>query len=184
MARSYTHATSSSRITQLADHGNEADRMAALYDEYAAVVLGFLERIADDKEKAEELLQAVFLALPSRLHEFDPEKGRLLVWILRLARSLSEDGTNGRNAATKEPIRNAPGSVHENSTGEKPDQQVTRRLTPSGTMHASEKVHSVVELLYVKGYTFAQAAKELNVEEATVKQLVRTELKTYRKGQS
>jgi RNA polymerase sigma-70 factor, ECF subfamily len=182
MAQSYT--TRASRTASTQAHDDDAARMAALYDEYAAVVLGFLERIADDKEKAEELLQAVFLALPSRLHEFDPEKGRLIVWILRLARSLSADGTNGRNATTNDPIRKAPDSVHESSAGEKPGQQVARRLTPSETRHATEEVQSVVELLYVKGYTFAEAAKELNVDEPAVKLLVRTELKTYRKGQS
>ena len=57
-------------------NGNDAQVMAVLYDEYAAIVLGFLERLADDKDKAEELLQVVFLALPSRLNEFDPQKGK------------------------------------------------------------------------------------------------------------
>jgi RNA polymerase sigma factor (sigma-70 family) len=149
--------------------------LAMLYDEHAAVVLGFLEKIADDKAKAEELLQTVFLALPARLHEFDAQKGRFVVWLLQLARTIAGQGqksadfkTNGSNASTNTPIREQASNVPSSSNN------------PSRALTAGAE-HSVVELLYIKGYTFAQAAAELGVDERSVQLMVRTELKKYRR---
>lgn len=137
--------------------GDDAKVMVALYDEYAAIVLGFLEKITDERQKAEELLQAVFLSLPGKLSEFDPEKARFTVWILRLARTTALSAMNAGNEATNGQIHEAPQNVGEISK-------------------------SVVELLYVKGFTFAQAAAELGIEENAVRTLVRNELKTFRSG--
>jgi RNA polymerase sigma-70 factor (ECF subfamily) len=149
--------------------------LAMLYDEHAAVVLGFLEKLADDKDKAEELLQAVFLALPGQLHEFDPQKGRFVVWLLRLARTIAGQGqksagfkTNGNYASTNAPIHDEASNV--GSTDINPSRPLT---TGADT--------SVVELLYVKGYNFAQAAAFLGVDERAVQVMVRTELKKYRR---
>lgn len=149
--------------------------LAKLYDEHAAVVLGFLEKLTDNKDKAEELLQAVFLALPSQLHEFHAQKGRFVVWILKLARTIAGQGqktvdfkTNARYAATKEPIRNEGANV---------DSSITN---PSREPTAGTET-SVVELLYVKGFTFAQVAAKLGVDERSVQLMVRTELKKYRR---
>src|ERR1044072_4965477 len=107
--------------------------LATLYDEHAAVVLGFLEKIADQKEQAEELLQAVFLALPGRIHEFNPRKGRLTAWILNLAREVAGSAVKSGNHPTNNAIRNNPQIVSEPNA---------RRLTPS-----VEKEKSVIELL-------------------------------------
>lgn len=137
--------------------GDDAKIMAALYDGYAAIVLGFLEKLTGERQKAEELLQAVFLSLPGKLHEFDPEKGRLAVWILRLARAMAISAVNSSNASAKS-------TIHE------------------GAQNVCVSNHSVIELLYVKGYTFEQAAAELGIEEHAVRILVRNELKSYRSG--
>lgn len=160
-----------------ADHKS----LAKLYDEHAAVVLGFLEKLADDKDKAEELLQAVFLALPSRLHEFDAQKGRFVVWLLRLARTIarqreenSDFQMNSGNVPTNQPIHAETKNVHFTDAGTAPANNPIRRFAPGNEI-------SVVELLYVKGYTFVQAAAELGVDVRSVQLMVRTELKKYRR---
>lgn len=149
--------------------------LAMLYDEHAAVVLGFLEKLSDDKDKAEELLQAVFLALPSRLHEFDSQKSRFVVWLLKLARTIAGQGqktvdfkTNASNAATNSPIHNEGANV---------DSSI---INPSREPTAGTET-SVVELIYVKGFTFEQVAARLGTDERSVQLMVRTELKKYRR---
>lgn len=160
---------------------NDYKSLAKLYDEHAAVVLGFLEKLADDKDKAEELLQAVFLALPSRLSEFDPQKGRFVVWLLRLARGIANHHventgfqTNGSNVPTNQPIHAHMENVNSIDARTTPAANPTRRLMPGNEM-------SVVELLYVKGYTFVQAAAELGADVRSIQSMVRTELKKYRR---
>jgi RNA polymerase sigma factor (sigma-70 family) len=169
--------SSASQHTEVSKSSASDDQksLAMLYDEHAAVVLGFLEKLSDDKDKAEELLQAVFLALPSRLHEFDAQKGRFVVWLLKLARTIAgqtqkstDFKTNGNYASTNTPIREQASNVGSSN------------INPSRRLTAGAET-SVVELLYVKGYTFAQAAAELGVEERAVQLMVRTELKKYRR---
>lgn len=145
------------------------ESLAKLYDEHAPVVLGFLEKTVGDKQKAEELLQAVFLALPQQLHLFDPQQGRFTLWILKLTRTIAsqeaENKTKGGNVTTSDAIQSGAESVD------------TDKLIPLN----STGNQSVVELLYVKGYTFAQAAAELGVDARSIQMMVRTELKKYRR---
>ncbi len=163
---------------------NDQKTVAMLYDEHAAVVLGFLLKLTGDKNKAEELLQAVFLALPSRLREFDPEKGRFVVWLLQLARTIAgqeqktgDFKTNGSKTSTNIPIQKQGLNVVSSDTNDSRPLTTGTEASPGGMTIQSD---GVLELLYIKGYTFAQAAAELGVDERVVQLMVRTELKKYR----
>lgn len=156
--------------------GDDAQVARALYDDYAPIVMGFLVKVTGNTDAAEQLLQGVFLALPAKIREYRQEEhGRLTGWILKQARAAAEDWMKSRNAPTNRAIHSGPEHVSEPGTAE-------------GSAMASDqlrgKVQSLIELLYVKGYTFAEAAKAAGIAESELKILARAELKKYRKGNS
>jgi len=183
--------SSPSNDIQSSSASDEQKTLAVLYDQHSAVVLGFLQKLAGDKDQAEELLQAVFLALPAQLHSFDPAKGRFVTWLLKLARTIAgqgkentDSGIDQKNVMINYPIRNDAGNVHSPKTGTSPAGNDSRTLKIDKEISPDlmqTRTDGVVELLYVRGYTIAQAAAELGMNESAIQLLVRTELKKYRR---
>lgn len=153
--------------------GDQAALLAALYDEYAATILGFLERFTRDRQDAENLLMAVFLELPAALSRFDADKRRLGAWLIQHARRVAVSAMNAAKVPTNGSIRNEPKNVSE------PNAISQQALTPQ-----VDKAVSVLDLVYTKGYTFAATAGYLGKTEEDVKSALRTELKKYRTSRS
>lgn len=77
------------RLDRLAAKMKKGDRAAAaaLYDELAAKVYGFIYARIGSREAAEDLSQEIFLKLIDRIGEFDAAKGKFVSWFWRMARN-------------------------------------------------------------------------------------------------
>lgn len=81
----------------------EEDRLAArlrerdpgalqeLYGRFGRTTFGFLLKTLRDRGAAEDVQQQVFLEVWRRSDSFDPERGRLLTWVMTIARSRAID---------------------------------------------------------------------------------------------
>lgn len=65
--------------------------LATLYERDGSVVLSFLLGVLKDRPNAEDVLQQTFLEVWQRAPTFDPERGRLLAWVMTIARSRAID---------------------------------------------------------------------------------------------
>lgn len=74
-------------MARLAD-GDE-DALGQLYDRFGQSVYSLCLRIIHDGATAEELTQEVFVRLWRSAASFDPAKGRVSAWLLRIAHNLA-----------------------------------------------------------------------------------------------
>lgn len=92
---------------------------AALYDDLAPKLYGFIFSRTSSRETAEDLSQEIFLRLIERVKAFDPKKGRFTVWFWRMARNALIDHYRLKKAT---PFSNfADDEVEHMSIGEIPD---------------------------------------------------------------
>jgi RNA polymerase sigma-70 factor (ECF subfamily) len=61
------------------------DALAVLFDRYHAVVRGVALRILRDEGESEDVVQNIFLEIYQRAGQFDPARGRFIVWLLQYA---------------------------------------------------------------------------------------------------
>jgi RNA polymerase sigma-70 factor (ECF subfamily) len=61
------------------------DALAILFDRYQGVVRGVALRILRDEAESEDVLQNIFLEIYQRAGQFDPAKGKFIVWLLQYA---------------------------------------------------------------------------------------------------
>lgn len=61
----------------------------ACYDQYAAALLGDIERALYNKKTSEEILIRVFREIYNRIEEYDPSKVQLFTWMLQITRRLT-----------------------------------------------------------------------------------------------
>ncbi len=61
------------------------------YDRFGRTTFGFLLKTLGDRGAAEDVQQQVFLEVWRRSDRFDPERGKLLTWVMTIARSRAID---------------------------------------------------------------------------------------------
>lgn len=62
-----------------------------LYDRFGRITFGFLLKTLRDRGAAEDVQQQVFFEVWRRSGSFDPERGKLLTWVMTIARSRAID---------------------------------------------------------------------------------------------
>jgi len=67
----------------------EDDALGQLYDRFGQAVYALCLRIVRDGATAEELTQEVFVRLWRSASSFEPERGRVSTWLLRIAHNLA-----------------------------------------------------------------------------------------------
>lgn len=69
--------------------GGDEDALGHLYDRFGQAVYSLCLRIVHDGATAEELTQEVFVRLWRSAASFEPSKGRVSTWLLRIAHNLA-----------------------------------------------------------------------------------------------
>lgn len=69
----------------------EPEALRAAYERFGGVTFGFLVRTLGDRQLAEDVQQQVFLEVWQRAPTFDRDRGRLLSWVMMIARSRAID---------------------------------------------------------------------------------------------
>ena len=69
----------------------EPGALQEAYDRFGRITFGFLVKTLGDRGAAEEVQQQVFLEIWRRADRFDPERGKLLTWVMTIARSRAID---------------------------------------------------------------------------------------------
>lgn len=87
------HATPSLEERRLVEglRDREPGALQEAYDRFGRITFGFLVKTLGDRGAAEDVQQQVFLEIWRRADRFDPERGKLLTWVMTIARSRAID---------------------------------------------------------------------------------------------
>lgn len=154
----------------------DADALAALYDMYAARLLGLAARILGDTGEAEEVLQEVFLFVWRAAATFDPARESVLAWLLVATRSRAIDRLRTRRPAAR------AGLTRVDRVPDKPDPRdveadsATREWetlcrAAIGELPPEQRV--ALELAYFEGLTHQEISQKTSTPLGTVKTRVR-----------
>jgi RNA polymerase sigma-70 factor (ECF subfamily) len=149
--------------------------LAALYDQFSALVLAIALRITGDRVVAEEVLQDVFLAVWRTAGGFRPG-GSVAAWMIGIARHRAIDATRSRRfrAALREQSLE-PGM--ELATSGTTEEQVERRLTTVRVRAAIERLapaqREALELAYYGGLSQGEIARQMGAPIGTTKTRLR-----------
>ncbi len=83
-------------VARLVDGDVEA--LGAIYDRYQRPVYSLCLRVTHDRGAAEEVMQEVFVRLWKSAASFEPGRGRVSAWLLRIAHNLSLNEVRRRSS--------------------------------------------------------------------------------------
>jgi RNA polymerase sigma factor (sigma-70 family) len=153
-----------------------------LYQNYAPALEGAIRNIIQLNTLAEEVLQDAFMRIWEQITLYDPQKGRLFTWMMRLCKNLAIDKLRSKefrkqhqNIFTLE--NPALGLAYQNYYELNPETIGLSEILKD----LPEEQAILFQLIYFKGYTQAEVAEELNMPLGTVKTRVRAGLHLLRK---
>jgi RNA polymerase sigma factor (sigma-70 family) len=151
-----------------------------LFENYSAALLGHLSQMLRNHEDAEEALQESFIKIWKNLESYDPSKGRVFTWMLRIVRNTGIDfvrkNKNKQSKQSKTELENVslPGSES--------------RIEDAGLMAIIERLDDnqkfLVHKLIFEGFTQQEVADEFDIPLGTVKSRFRAAMKKLRENLS
>ena len=179
MKTGFEQTNTDNQLIDLLKAGEES-AYAKLYDNYASLLFGVIVRIVGDRREAENLLQDCFVKVWQNAERYDPVKGRLVTWLINIARNTAIDFTRSKYFSQKtknqtidnlvdKDTGNAVFSVSVDTLGLR---QLVQKLTPA--------CRQVIEWMYFEGYTQQEIADNFHIPLGTVKLRARSAMKELR----
>jgi len=170
-------------LDNLIQQFQKKDKIAfeTLYDMYAENICGVINVILKDPERSQELCQDVFVKIWNKSDQYDTSKGRFFTWILNIARNTAIDelrSKSHKNQKKNLPVDSLVG-IYENS--EDLNGKIDTIGLQSQLKGLKDKCILLIDLLYFKGYTQKEAAKELKTPIGTIKTRIRSCISEIRK---
>jgi RNA polymerase sigma-70 factor (ECF subfamily) len=158
-------------------HGDR-NALAALYDKLAGPLLALAQRLLPNSRDAEDLLQDVFFEVWKQAGSYDPERATVRSWIVMRLRSRASD--RRRSAAARhvptEHIDLAEAPI------EDPGMGVDHARVHNVLSKLPAAQRRAMELVWVEGYTNAEAADIEAVPVGTMKSRLRFAMNALREA--
>ena len=149
-------------------NGNEK-AFSRIYSMYSEAINGIIYSIVLDSDIAEEVLQDVFVKVWDNSKSYDINKGRFFTWLLNIARNAAIDTTRSKSFKnSKKNLSNA--NFVDILSG---SDSLNRKTNAIGLRKYVDALKpmciEIINLLFFKGFTQADAAKTLDIPLGTLK---------------
>lgn len=173
------------RLLQRVSARDEA-ALSELYDRYARLLFGLINRTLRDRAEAEDILQEVFLAVWTRAESYDARLGPPVAWLVGMARHRAIDRLRSRNVRARAVELVAHREVEK--TADNPEQAASRSERGERVRRALEPLPTeqriLLEHAYYEGLTHSELAARFALPLGTVKTRVRTGILSLRESLS
>lgn len=166
--------------------GRDERALAALYDATAGRVWAVALRITQCRAMAEEVLEDTYWQVWRQAPRFDPARGRVLAWLLAMARSRAID-------TLRHERRFAHDAMPDDDLGSDIDSGASAAAAPdqidaargATALHAAltvldPRARQLVSLAFLRGLTHEEVAAQTRLPLGTVKSLIRRSLQQLR----
>jgi len=154
---------------------------AEMYRNYSNAFISIISKITnDDVELAKDILQEAMVKIWNNMNMYDAGKGTLFTWMLNVCRNMAIDKLRSKdykNQAKNNSLDASADSGYQPSVSINPNVIGVKKMLELLDSNHRE----VVDVVYMKGYSHAEAAEVLDIPIGTVKTRLRNAIIELRK---
>jgi RNA polymerase sigma-70 factor (ECF subfamily) len=158
----------------IAMQNGDEKAFSRIYTLYSEAIYGIIYSIVLDENTAEEILQDVFIKVWNNASSYSIHKGRFFTWVLNIARNAAIDETRSKSFKNSKKNLSSTNFVDILSSSD----SFTKATNAIGLKKFVDALKpaciKIIDLLYFKGYTQAEASKTLDIPIGTIKTRNRT----------
>jgi RNA polymerase sigma-70 factor, ECF subfamily len=164
----------------------DVNAMEVLYDRYNRAVFSFAYRILGDRERAEDLLQEVFVRAWRNARKFSEGRGSYITWLLSITHNMAIDEIRRQNRRPRKAESADPVLMLTNVQDDTPtveEQAVLgdlRSVVKNALAALPDAQRTALELAYFQGYTQREIAELQNEPLGTIKTRMRLAIRKLR----
>jgi len=151
--------------------------MDLLYDHYSDALYGVVLRMVGDEALASDVLQESFVKIWQNSRSYDPSKGRLFTWLLRIVRNKAIDSI--RKTGRKAEIQSELKIVHKGDTSDAKDPTLQHDLN-TVLSNLDKDQRELIEHSYILGFSHPEIAEKFDLPLGTVKTRIRNAMQELR----
>jgi RNA polymerase sigma factor (sigma-70 family) len=160
----------------------EEAAFAEMYRNYSNAFITIISKITrGDVEMAKDILQDAMVKIWHNIHLYDSAKGTLFTWMMNVSRNTAIDKLRSKDYKNQQ--KNRSMDAGEDNSAYQP--AVSLNPETIGVKKMLEKLDSshrdVVDVVYMMGYSHAEAAEVLDIPLGTVKTRLRNAIIELRK---
>jgi RNA polymerase sigma-70 factor (ECF subfamily) len=152
-----------------------------LYDNYSAAVYGVVCRVIKNQGAAEDVMQEVFVKVWNNIEHYDAGKGAFFTWLMSITRNTAIDYMRSRQFKQSLKIQTLANDEYGNGDGGTVEINTEQHAIYSNIARLDHKYRTIIDLVYIKGYTHEEAAGILALPLGTLKTRARTALQILKK---
>jgi RNA polymerase sigma-70 factor (ECF subfamily) len=149
-----------------------------LFDRYGGLAYNLAARILKNSSEAEEVVQELFVRIWREAAKFDPARGEVKSYLVRMARSMAIDRLRSSASRAKREESYAAEAVEENPSSAASEQG---RLVKQALSQLPEDERNILVAAYFEGYTQSELAERFGLPLGTVKSKVRQGMQKMRR---
>ena len=151
--------------------------LSLLYDHYAAALNGLIWNILKSTPVSEEVLQQTFLKIWNNIDSYNSNKSSLFTWMSTIARNTAIDKKRLKSFERNEKTESLDINVHQVEATKIP----TENIDVENLLKLMDpKYKSVLDHIYLQGYSHKEAAEVLEIPIGTVKTRLRMAISELR----
>ena len=152
-----------------------------LYDNYSAVLFGVINKVVNDEQTSQDVLQDVFVKVWNNISRYDASKGRIYTWMLNIARNAAIDKLRSKGEIMKNKIQSGQDIVDSSVVKGMKTEMVTDTIGLKQVVDGLKpEYQTIVNMAYFKGYTLDEISKTLEIPLGTVKTRMRSAMQLLR----
>lgn len=175
MHRNYSKYSDNEIVSLL--YNKKEKGIDALYNQYGRFLFRTIQQKIGQKDFAETVLQDTLLKVWLNIDSYNFQKGKLLSWLLRIARNTSIDMLRSKQYKDSLKLTNLEVLCSHKEPKTNPVKFDTIDIREFVSKKLDVKCGEVVDLIYFEGYTCKEVSQELGIPLGTVKSRSR---KAYR----
>ena len=164
-------------LLQRVAHGDRPS-FEALYDRFSGVLFSIANRVLNNQEAAEDVLQDVFVQIWEKAPLYDPARGKPMTWAVSLTRNKAIDrlrSTVRRNRLQDDVQRESEtfAQFDDRSSFDALASGETKQLVRAAMQKLSQDQREAIEFAFFSSLTQTEIAERLNEPLGTIKARIR-----------